>query len=106
MPLSDQESEREGMARTANLSFPCTEQILGVQHCLKADLDFSQIHRTFFILGQVFLLFAKRPSKEQMLLSPPILPFVTCALIPPPAATELCPSLGFGCTLLTWTTFE
>lgn len=58
MTLSAQESEGEGMARTTNLRFLYMEQILGVQHCLKADLT-SQTHRTFFILEHLFLLSVK-----------------------------------------------
>lgn len=92
------------MARMTNLRFPYMEHILGVQHCLKADLT-SQTHRTFFILEHLFLLSVKWPSKEGMLLSPPILSSLTCALIPLPAATELCPCSGFGCSLLPRTTF-
>lgn len=58
MTLLAQESEGEGMARTTNLQFPYMEQLLGVQHCLKADLT-SQTHRTFFILEHLFLLSVK-----------------------------------------------
>jgi len=93
------------MAGTANLSLPCMEQILGVQHCLKADLDFSRTRTTLFTLGHWFLLSIKLAFKEGMLLSPPILPFLPCALIPLPVATELYPSSEFGCPFLPRTTF-